>query len=112
MRGLGSKPALSGVSRGAFDGRGVGLAVPVKSRSGDGFERDVFLDSHTGRRGFGERAERVAVGIAAQAATGIDNARLYEAANRAKNDAAAAMERLELSGGRGGDRDVFVSDAV
>jgi PAS domain S-box-containing protein len=64
------------------------LAVPVISRSGEVLgglffgnpEPDVFT----------ERDERIVVGVAAQAAIAIDNARLYEAAQR------AAEERMQL----------------
>jgi signal transduction histidine kinase/CheY-like chemotaxis protein len=64
------------------------LAVPVISRSGEVIGGLFFGHSSTGM--FSARAERLIVGIAAQAAVGIDNARLYEAAQR------AAQERQEL----------------
>lgn len=54
------------------------LAVPVKSRSGDVIGGLFF--GHPARAQFSERDERLIVGIAAQAAVAIDNARLYRAA--------------------------------
>jgi signal transduction histidine kinase len=67
------------------------LAVAVKSRSGEVFGGLFF--GHPEPRKFNERSERLVVGMAAQAAIAIDNARLYEAAqiqivNREKAEAA------------------------
>lgn len=56
------------------------LAVPVASRSGE-LAGGLFF-AHPEARAFGDRDERLAVGIAAQAAVALDNARLYEAAQR------------------------------
>ena len=56
------------------------LAVPVVSRSGE-VHGGLFL-GHEDVGVFTEQAEALAVGVAAQAAVGIDNARLYEAAQR------------------------------
>jgi signal transduction histidine kinase len=56
------------------------LAVAVKSRSGEVFGGLFFGHPEAGR--FTERSERLVVGMAAQAAIAIDNARLYEAAQR------------------------------
>ncbi len=64
------------------------MAVPVISRSGEVIGGLFF--GHSKPAVFSARAERLIVGIAAQAAVGIDNARLYEAAQR------AAEERQEL----------------
>ena len=64
------------------------LAVPVKSRFGKVIGDLFFGHSEVGV--FSERAERLVVGIAAQAAVAIDNARLYEAAQR------SAEERKQL----------------
>ena len=58
------------------------LAVPVVSRSGEVIGGLLFGHPEPDR--FDERAERLAMGIAAQAATAIDNARLYQAAQRAR----------------------------
>lgn len=54
------------------------LAVPVVSRSGDVLGGLFFGHAEPGV--FEDRAEALAVGIAAQAAIAIDNARLYESA--------------------------------
>ncbi len=67
------------------------LAVAVKSRSGEVFGGLFFGHPEPGR--FTERSERLVVGMAAQAAIAIDNARLYEAAqieiaNRERAEAA------------------------
>jgi signal transduction histidine kinase len=56
------------------------LAVAVKSRSGEVLGGLFFGHPEPGR--FDERSERLIVGMAAQAAVAIDNARLYEAAQR------------------------------
>nr|WP_307437781.1 response regulator [Labrys monachus] len=54
------------------------LAVPVASRTGEVLGGLFFGHPRPGM--FTERAERLAIGIAAQAAIAIDNARLYQAA--------------------------------
>ena len=64
------------------------LAVPVSARNGEVIGGLFFGHSRTGV--FTERTERLIVGIAAQAAVAIDNARLYEAAQK------AAEERKQL----------------
>ena len=56
------------------------LAVPVISRSGEVIGGLFF--GHEKRGVFSERSERLMTGLAAQAATGIDNARLYRAEQR------------------------------
>ena len=56
------------------------LAVPVLSRTGEVIGSLLFGHSQPGM--FGPRAERVLVGISAQAAIAIDNGRLYERAQR------------------------------
>jgi PAS domain S-box-containing protein len=71
------------------------LAVPVMARTGEVIGGLFF--GHPDPGVFGEEAERYAVGIAAQAATALDNARLYaglrrseeryKLASRATNDA-------------------------
>ena len=60
------------------------LAVPVRSRSGEVIGGLFFGHSETGV--FTERAERLIVGVAAQAGVAIDNARLYEAAQQAADE--------------------------
>ena len=59
------------------------LAVPVISRSGEVIG-GLFFGHPAGM--FTERAERLVAGVAAQAAIAIDNARLYEAAQRAADE--------------------------
>jgi len=71
------------------------LAVPVVSRSGE-VVGGLFL-GHPASDVFTERDELTASGLAAQAAVAMDNARLYEAAKRARSEAeqtAAENERL------------------
>ena len=51
------------------------LAVPVTSRTGEVIGGLFFGHEHVGI--FNERSERLMVGLAAQAATGVDNARLF-----------------------------------
>jgi PAS domain S-box-containing protein len=71
------------------------LAVPVTSRSGEVLG-GLFL-GHPKPGVFGERAERLVAGIAPQAAIAIDNARLYQAAQReiaARAAAEADLRRL------------------
>jgi PAS domain S-box-containing protein len=77
----------TGMPRGHLPVRSY-LAVSVISRSGEVIGGLFFGHPETGV--FKERDERVIVAIAAQAAVGIDNARLYDAARR------AAKEREEL----------------
>jgi signal transduction histidine kinase len=64
------------------------LAVPVASRTGDVIGGLFFGHSEVGI--FDERAERVASGIASWAAIAMDNARLYEAERRARDEAEVA----------------------
>jgi PAS domain S-box-containing protein len=64
------------------------LAVPVTSRSGEVIGGLFFGHPEPGV--FTERHERIILGVAAQAAIAIDNARLYEAAQT------AAEERKQL----------------
>jgi PAS domain S-box-containing protein len=71
------------------------LAVPVVSRSGETVG-GLFL-GHSTPEFFTERDELTATGLSAQAAIAMDNARLYEAAKRARAEAehgAAENERL------------------
>lgn len=56
------------------------LAVPVVSRSGEVLGGLFF--GHEREAVFNDRAERIVAGIAAQAAIAIDNARLFQAAQR------------------------------
>ncbi len=69
------------------------LAVPVVSRTGEAIGGLFF--GHAETNVFSERAERIIVGIAAQAAIAIDNARLYEQAKRAVDAERAARVEVE-----------------
>jgi PAS domain S-box-containing protein len=66
------------------------LAVPVVSRAGEVLGGLFFGHPEAGV--FTERAERLVVGIASQAAVAIDNARLYEAAQAARAQAERMSE--------------------
>jgi signal transduction histidine kinase/DNA-binding response OmpR family regulator len=68
------------------------LAVPVVSRAGDVLGGLFF--GHESAGVFGEREERLVVGLAAQAAVAMDNARLYrqaQEANRMKDEFLATL---------------------
>ena len=71
------------------------LAVPVMSRSGDVLGGLFF--GHSQPAVFTEREERLVMGLAAQAAIAIDNARLFETTERERNRAEAAKLALERS---------------
>lgn len=71
------------------------LAVPVISRSGEVLGGLFF--GHPEPAIFTEQAEHVVVGIAAQAAVAIDNARLYQAAQKEIAARRAAEENLRES---------------
>ena len=66
------------------------LAAPVRSRSGEMLGGLFF--GHPAPGVFTERSERLVVGVAAQAGIAIDNARLYEAAQRAADDRKTLLE--------------------
>ncbi|MDX6694185.1 MAG: hypothetical protein QOF02_1788 [Blastocatellia bacterium] len=65
------------------------LAVPVISRSGEVLGGLFF--GHPEQGVFNERTERIVEGLAAQAAIAMDNARLFEAVQRARAQAEAAQ---------------------
>ena len=67
------------------------LAVPVVSRSGEVMGGLFF--GHPDPDRFTERAEQLVIGLAAQASVAMDNARLYEAAQRE----IASRERAEAA---------------
>ncbi|HET8996505.1 MAG TPA: ATP-binding protein, partial [Acetobacteraceae bacterium] len=69
------------------------LAVPVISRSGEVVGGLFF--GHPDPGVFSERAELIVGGIAAQAAVGIDNARLYRASQQAQQGLRQLNETLE-----------------
>ena len=64
------------------------LAVPVRSRTGEVLGGLFF--GHEQRGVFGEREERLVVGVAGWAAVAMDNARLYAAERQAREGAEAA----------------------
>jgi signal transduction histidine kinase/ActR/RegA family two-component response regulator/PAS domain-containing protein len=66
------------------------LAVPVVSRSGEVIGGLFF--GHPEPSIFSERTERLVVGLAAQAAVSIDNARLYETAQKAVEERSKLLE--------------------
>jgi PAS domain S-box-containing protein len=66
------------------------LTVPVRSRSGDVIGGLFFGHSRVGV--FSERTERLIVGVAAQAGVAIDNASLYEAAQKASQERMMLLE--------------------
>jgi signal transduction histidine kinase/CheY-like chemotaxis protein len=68
------------------------LAVSVVSRSGEVIGGLFFGHPEVGR--FTDRHERLITGVAAQAAVGIDNARLYEAAQKELADRVRAETAL------------------
>jgi len=67
------------------------MAVPVKSRTGQVFGGLFF--GHQDEGVFGARDERLVRGMAAQAAVGIDNARLFDALRREREAARRSEER-------------------
>jgi signal transduction histidine kinase/CheY-like chemotaxis protein len=66
------------------------LAVPVVARSGEVLGGLFF--GHREPDIFSDRSERLIVGVAAQAAIAIDNARLYEEARRSADERARFLE--------------------
>ena len=83
----GAMASLQGMPNGHLPVRSC-LAVPVRSRSGDVLG-GLFV-GHSMTNMFSERTERLIVGVAAQAGIAIDNASLYEAAQK------ASLERMML----------------
>ncbi|MBA2353287.1 MAG: PAS domain S-box protein [Acidobacteria bacterium] len=65
------------------------LAVPVRTRAGEVIGGLFF--GHPDPCVFSERTERLISGVAAQAGVAIDNARLYDAANRAADERSALL---------------------
>lgn len=66
------------------------LAVPVRTKTGEVIGGLFF--GHAEPNVFSDRAERLIVGVAAQAAIAIDNARLYEAAKQSAADRASLLD--------------------
>ena len=73
------------------------LAVPVISRSGEVIGGLFF--GHPSPDVFSERAERLVVGIAAQAAVAIDNARLFETVQQAAEERKGLLESERFARG-------------
>ncbi|MBI2207775.1 MAG: GAF domain-containing protein [Candidatus Rokubacteria bacterium] len=84
---FGSNPPYHGMPAGHLPVRSY-LAVPVVSRRGEVLGGLFF--GHPQPAMFTERAEQIAVALAAQAAIAMDNARLYEKEMRARADAETA----------------------
>lgn len=74
------------------------IAMPVVSRAGELLGGLFFGHPEPGR--FDARAERVLAGLAAQAAVAMDNARLYESAQREIAERARTEQRLRESEAR------------
>ena len=91
----GQWPPHKGMPKGHLPVRSY-LAVPVRARAGDVLGGLFFGHPETGV--FSSRAERLVVGIAAQAAAAIDNARLYEAAKKAAEGERLARAQAEQIG--------------
>jgi signal transduction histidine kinase/ActR/RegA family two-component response regulator len=66
------------------------LAVAVRSRSGEVLGALIF--GHPDPGVFTERAERLVLGVAGQAGVAVDNARLYEEAQRAAEERKALLD--------------------
>ncbi|HEX7968068.1 MAG TPA: ATP-binding protein [Stellaceae bacterium] len=88
----GRNPPHNGMPKGHLPVRSY-LAVPVVSRSGDALGGLFFGHPEPGV--FTERDELIVVGIAAQAAIGIDNARLYRQSRQAEEELRRLNETLE-----------------
>jgi len=85
----GTMPPHHGMPAGHLPVRSY-LAVPVVSRAG-GVVGGLFF-GHPEPGVFTERAERIVLGVAAQAAIAIDNARMYEAAQTAAEERKHLLE--------------------
>jgi PAS domain S-box-containing protein len=85
------------------------LAVPVASRSGEAIGGLFFGHPEPAR--FADRHERLMIGLAAQAAIAIDNARLFQQVQRAKETLASevAERTAELEESRRRFRGIFDS---
>ena len=90
----GTMPPYRGMPPGHLAVRSF-LAVPVVSRSGEVIGGLFFGHPEPGV--FGERAERLVVGIAAQAAVAIDNARLFAALQKAAEERTQLLESERIA---------------
>jgi PAS domain S-box-containing protein len=88
----GQNPPYHGMPNGHLPVRSY-LAIPVVSRSAEVIGGLFFGHPEPGV--FTERAERIVVGIAGQAATAVDNARLYEASQRELEARRLAEQELQ-----------------
>jgi transcriptional regulator with GAF, ATPase, and Fis domain len=89
----GHNPPYHGMPQGHLPVRSY-LAVPVVSRTNEVLGGLFFGHSTPGV--FTERHEQLIVGIAAQASVGIDNARLYDRAQRELEERRAAEKHRQL----------------
>ena len=89
----GQNPPHDGQPKGHLPVRSY-LAAPVKSRSGEVLGGLFF--GHPETHVFAERTERLVEGLASQAAIAIDNARLYQAAQREIAERRRAEEHQRL----------------
>jgi len=87
----GKSPPYHGMPSGHLPVRSY-LAVPVTSRTGEVLGGLFFGHPQPGM--FTERAERILMGLAAQAAVAIDNARLYQTSQREVTARKEAEEKL------------------
>ena len=85
----GHNPPHDGMPQGHLPVRSY-LAVSVKSRSGEVLGALIF--GHPQPSVFTERSERLVLGVAAQAGLALDNARMYEVAQRAAEDRKTLLE--------------------
>ena len=85
----GTMPPHHGMPQGHLPVRSY-LAVPVISRSGEVIGGLFFGHPEPGV--FTERTERIMVGVAAQAAVAIDNARLYDRVKQAAEEREQLLE--------------------
>jgi signal transduction histidine kinase/ActR/RegA family two-component response regulator len=90
----GKNAPIGGMPRGHLPVRSY-LAVPVISRSGEVI--GALLFGHPEPGVFTERAERLVIGIASQAAIAVDNARLFQAAQKEIEERRRAEARLRES---------------
>jgi PAS domain S-box-containing protein len=90
--GYGKNSPFYGMPEGDFPVTSY-MAVPVISRSGEVYGGLFFGDPHEGF--FTDRTARIIEGLASQAAIAMDNARLYEAAQKARTEAEKTAEDNE-----------------
>jgi PAS domain S-box-containing protein len=89
----GNNPPYNGMPKGHLPVVSY-LAVPVISRSGEVLGGLFFGHPEAGV--FGEREEQIAIGLAAQAAIAVDNARLFESMRESEDRLSLAVESTGL----------------